>query len=323
MAKRTDIHRKGAIIPGAYRHVLSYNGATTQDGWPVPSYGINCELDRRQYDKDGKLVKNGEHDPDGRCCVIGLLHVAKVKFAEHGSTGQCTACGAAFVYGEVWEHIETSEHIHVGHICGQKYGLMADRSEFELRAGRARQAAAVQLKKVMNAERRAAFLADHPGLEEALKAEHHIIRDIAARFVEWCSLSDKQVALVMKIARELATPKPEEQHVDAPIGRATFRGIVVSVRVEEGYYGSVTKMVVKVTEKGGTWLAWGTMPASLCWDKDGRWQEVRGAEVEITATLTRSDRDAHFAFAKRPRGKVLQLAVQPDDDSEGAQAATA
>ncbi|NIO74892.1 MAG: hypothetical protein GTN69_03155, partial [Armatimonadetes bacterium] len=174
--KRTDPHRKGAIVPGEYEHVLHYNLATTQDNWPVPSFRVNCELDGRHKDADGKWV-NGEHRPDGMCCVVGLLHIAKVKWAEHGNTGKCTACGSRFVYGEVWKHIPTGEHIHLGHICGSKYGMLVDRSAFELEAGRRAQAIATQLRREQNEKDRAEFLADHPGLAEALETDHHIVRD--------------------------------------------------------------------------------------------------------------------------------------------------
>jgi hypothetical protein len=153
MAKRTDPHRPGAIVPADYEHVLSYNGATSQDGWPVPSFGINCELDGRTWrDAEGNVVPqssrkavrcvNGKHADDGRCCVMGLLHVADVRMV--GNACRCTVCGTEFVYGEVWLHVPTGEHVHVGHICGRKYELLADRSAFELRAGRARAAAAKQ-----------------------------------------------------------------------------------------------------------------------------------------------------------------------------------
>lgn len=305
--KRTDPHRKGAIIPGEYIHVLSYNGATMVDGWPIPPFGGNCEMDRRVYDAEGRLVKNGEHDPDGCCCVIGLLYVAKAKFAQHGTTGKCTACGASFVYGEVWKHEPTGEHIHVGHICGEKYGFMVDRSAFELAAGRHRQATATQLKRQMNAKKRADFLAEHPGLEEALKIDHYIIKDIADRFTQWCSISEKQVALVMKIARELANPKPEEVHVDAPVGQQTFTGRVVSVKSVEGYYGWTTKMLVKVEQDGGCWLAWGTAPAKLLDAARDHGCNLKGCLVEVTANLTRGN-DRYFALTKRPRGTIIEFA---------------
>lgn len=54
--------------------------------------------------------------------------------------------------------------------------------------------------------RQAKFLAEHPGLETALATDHYIVRDIAARFQQWGSLSEKQVALVLKLAGEATQP---------------------------------------------------------------------------------------------------------------------
>jgi hypothetical protein len=316
MAKRTDSHRKGAIVPGEYAHVLSYNLPSSSEGLPVPSFGVNCVTERAQYDEDGKLIKLGEHAPGGHCCLRALEDVAKVTFASHGGMGKCSACGSRFVYGEVWRHEPTGEHVNIGHICGEKYGLLMDRSAFEIEAGRHRSAAAVRLTRKLKAESRAAFLAENPGLEDALKTDHYIVCDIAARFTEHCKLSEKQVALVMKLANEAANPEPEETYVPTPEGKQTFRGRVISVKDQEGYYGWTTKATVKVETPDGVWLAWGTAPAKLLDDAaDNNDHELKGAEVEITATLTRSDRDEHFAFMKRPRGKVISY---PKADEEAA-----
>ena len=303
MTRRTDPHRKGAIIPADYEHALSYNLATTMDNWPIPSFGINCELDRRQTDETGRVIRNGEHNADGRCCIIGL-HKAGAKWATHGTTGQCTACGARFVYGEVWRHILTGEYIHVGHICGAKYGLVADRTEFDREAGEARRLAAAQYLREQNKAERAEFLADHSGLAEALETDHPILTDMAARFRRWRSLTDKQIALAMKIVDEVRNPPPEEKHCPAPEGKQTFNGVVVGSKVQKGYYGTQIKITVKVETPDGNWLAYGTAPAAIL-DATVNHGGLRGCKVEITATLTRSDRDVHFAFTKRPRGKLV------------------
>src|ERR1041384_3258964 len=94
--KRTDPHRTGAIVPADYDYVLSYNLSTSEDGVRVPSFRVNCQLDRRVYDADGRIVRNGEHDADGRCCVVGLNGIARVAWAPTGGTGKCSVCGAAY-----------------------------------------------------------------------------------------------------------------------------------------------------------------------------------------------------------------------------------
>jgi hypothetical protein len=303
MTTRTDPHAKGSIVPAEYNHVISYS----LSAGTAPSLGVNCVIDnrRREYDEAGRIVSEtpGEHGT-GHCCLV-QLRAAGVRWAEHGDTGRCTACGAAFMHGEVWRHLPTGEHIHVGHICGEKYGLLVDRSAHELEMDRRRQAAAVMIERARKAEARRTFLAAHPGLEEALKTDHGIVGDIGRRFIQNAELSEKQVALVFKLAAEAATPKPDaEKLVPAPVasGRQTVEGEVVSVKVHESAYGDSVKMTVKVQTPEGVWLAWGTRPSNL--------QCTRGSKVRFEASL-KAGRDAHFALFSRPTKAVLVAAAQP------------
>jgi hypothetical protein len=302
MTKRTDIHRSGAIVPADYEIVLSY--AAGSHG--CPPMGINCESEPI-YDVKGLIVGYNKHVAGLGCCVTGLRQRGE-RFAAYGSVGKCTACGANYVYGDVWRHEPTGEHIHVGHQCAQKYELLADRSAFELALGRRKQAHAVALQRAINEEKRTAVLQANPGLEEALTAQHHIIADIRTRFVQWCELSPKQIALVMKLADEIknpAPPKPEEKKVPAPSGRVTFQGLVISEKEHESMYGTTLKITVKVQTPDGAWLAWGTAPSALLAECRAANVELRGQLIELTATLS-AGRDPFFAFAKRPVGKLVK-----------------
>src|SRR6185369_5492411 len=141
---RTDVHRPGAIVPAHYRQVLSYHLATQIDGWPLPPWNVDRVLELK----------------------------ATVKFASTGGLGKCSVCGANFIYGDVWVHEPTGEHIHLGHDCADKYNLLADWSELGLEKGRMKAAAAAAITKKLNAERRQATLDAHPGLEAALETNH-------------------------------------------------------------------------------------------------------------------------------------------------------
>lgn len=311
--KRNDIHCPSNIIPANYQIVLSY--ALGQ--W---HYGTNCEHDRAVRDEKGAVVSPGEHGQDGKCCLKALRE-SGVQFSEHGGAGNCSICGARYLYGDVWVHTPTGEHIHIGHTCADKYEMMADRSAFELELGRLKKAKAIQIQREQNAEARAEFLSAHPGLEEALKTEHHIVQDIAAKFITYRSLSDKQIALVMKLAQEAKNPpekEEEEKQIPAPITgeRQTFVGTVVHTKLQEGYYGSQYKMIVKVQGEGGVWKVWTTIPAKLL-DSVPNSKSLRGAEVEITARLQAGD-DPHFCFAKRPDGKLLKLPQAQEVQEERA-----
>jgi hypothetical protein len=293
---RTDAHRPSVIVPADYAHVLSYDLPTQ-----MPGVGVNCERDRavcRFDETTGRivLVSPGRHDADGRCCLTGLSTIAHVRFAETGGTGQCSTCGAHFLYGDVWVHVPTGEHIHLGHQCADKYALLVDRSAYQLALGRRQAAAAAQLQRVANWEARTAFLAAHPGLAEDLQQAHPILRDLSAKLTQYHSLSDKQIAFAATLAAEVRNPAPAEQHVAAPTGTVTVRGTVVSVKVHEGAYGTSLKMTVKVQTPAGSWLAWGTVPTSL--------DVAKGATVQFVATL-QAGNDPHFAFFKRPRQAVV------------------
>lgn len=279
--KRTDIHRPGAIIPANYTHVLFYHGPIS-GMYPVAPFNVNKAVELKRTEK----------------------------FAVTGSIFNCSVCGAHFNEGEIWKHNETQEHIYVGRICAEKYGLMTDRSEYELELGRQKEASAKVIQAKINAEHREAFLKNYPGLEEALAVKHHIIEDIAKGFQKYCSLSTAQMDLVFKLAHEVANPKEAEKHVTAPQGRVTFRGTVVSTKTYDSMFGQQLKMMVKVTTLDGTWLAWGTAPTirrpgPRLHSTDGIILIDKGMELEITATLS-AGREPHFALMGRPKAKVIE-----------------
>ena len=271
---RTDPHRPGAITPTDYDIVLWYALACTVDGWPQPSVNVDRVVELRR-------------DPN-------------VKWAPTGSLGKCSVCGANYNYGEVWRHRPTGEHIHVGHDCADKYSMLADRTEWEDWHRQQHDLRAVAVQKRVRAEARDAFYASHPGLQEALGLDHDVLRDMAGKLYRYGSLSVKQVAYAMKLADEVLHPKPEEAHVPAPEGRVDVQGRVVSMKEQDSDWGTVVKMLVKTETQEGSWLCWVTCPDALAA------YDLRGQEVEFTATLTRSDRDDYFAFGKRPtRARVV------------------
>ncbi len=272
--KRTDPHRPGAIIPADYTFCVSYHLATSQDGFPIPALNVDVVTSISKVARD-----------EGR--------------AIFGCTGKCGVCGAVFVYGYVWMHTLTGALVHLGHNCADKYALMTDRSEFELEMGRRAAARASAIKAQETIERREAFLAAHPGLEAALATDHYIVKDIAARFNG--QLSEKQVALVLKLYNEALNPKPAEVLATAPTGKVTLEGRIVSVKDYESDYGWQTKCTIKVETEAGVWLAWGTLPSSL------NGLNSKGRRVRITATL-KPGKDAHFALMSRPRGEFLDAA---------------
>lgn len=80
--------------------------------------------------------------------------------------------------------------------------------------------------------------------------------------------------------------------VEAPEGDCKVTGEIVSVKATKYGYG----IVVRCAEGYAVWL---NLPTSLRRSVSDI-ESIRGRSVEFDATLTRSDRDPLFAFAKRP-----------------------
>lgn len=278
--QRTDCHRPGAIVPEDYRPVVWYSLATSEGGWPVPAINIDKVIEVHKAAREaGKAV--------------------------FGSTGKCGVCGAVFVYGEVWRHEPTGELVHLGHDCSTKYELIQDVSvsgEYLQQNEVARRATAAERIRAQKALAKQRYLDEHPGLEEALKVDHHIVADLADKLARFGSLSDKQIALAKKLADEVKNPKPAEVHVPGPLGKTEFTGEIVGAKTVVGDYGTAVKITVKVQATGGTWLAWGTAPKALldaCGHASGGNDALRGKVVTLRGTLE-AGRDEHFRFVKRP-----------------------
>ena len=271
--KRTDPHRSGAIIPVDYVRVLWYALATVVEGWPQPAFAVDI--------------------------VVKMFHDPIIKWSPFGGLGHCSICGARYIYGEVWKHEPTGEHIHVGHICAAKYEFLADRSEWEAWHETQKRERASAILKRERAAARDAFYELHPGLKEAfdLKDQHEVLRDMAHRLMQFGSLSEKQVQFALTLADRIRNPPPPERHIPAPTGRTFVQGKIVSIKSYDSQFGSALKMTVKVETPEGSWLVWTTVPSSLM-DSD---VELRGKTVCFTANLTRGN-DPHFAFGKRPTG---------------------
>lgn len=317
MARRTDVHSDANIVPMDYEYVLWYDVGGANE----PSLNVNCE--RPFFDMATlKVIPGYPHRDDGRCCLFGLRQIAKVKFVGvHGGGGQCDVCGANFRYGDVWRHKPTEGHIHVGHECADKYSMIANRKDLKAYRKAVHEARSIAVKEQKRATARDEFIKEHdlvkafelrsfeppkePGFNPAW-----ILHDMYSKLHQYGSLSEKQIVFARKLADQILnppSPKPEEKHVPAPVGRVAVKGKVVSVKHYDGDYGPSTKMTVKVETPDGSWLVWTTVPAAITETflanphgaEDGIAPWLKGKEVEFTATLTRGN-DEHFAFGKRP-----------------------
>jgi len=274
MATRTDLHRPSQLVPSDYQIITTFalprggGSADNDDEWFDEGYG-NEEV-------EAELAAHPDVPVWGEC-------------------SHCGSCGARFGSGALFRHRPSGDYLFVGHDCADAMFLIADWSGVEVAAKRSADNRKLAVQRRLNAERKAAFLLAHVGLAEALTADHRIVRDIAEKFKQW-DLSEAQVALVFKLAEQVATQRAEEPYTAAPTGRVTFTGRIVSLKYQEAYcYGGAGsyKATIKVVTPSGIWLAWGTLPAASSAEK--------GDEVTLMATVTPSEDKEYFAFYKRPK----------------------
>lgn len=303
-SKRTDPHRPGAIVPADYQPVLAYYfGKALERGM-----GVNCEIDlSHSYDErdaDGKFIHHfvrGTHTPDGRCCIIGLREIAKASFADVGSAGSCSVCKAYFSAGEVWKHVPTGEHIHLGHNCAEKYELFADDAEWTAKLAMVEQHRKALIEERARSAKLDNFVKCYPFMAGVLEMqdEKGILLDMKNKVRKYGSLSEKQIDFACSVASRMLCParppRAPDVNVKAPEGRVVVEGVVISKKQYVSDYGESVKMTVKVTTPEGTWLCWGT---ALYDHKNDKAVEV-GDKIKFKATLT-AGRELHFAIFKRP-----------------------
>lgn len=274
-AQRTDAHRPGIIVPANYEYQICYS---LPRGAFVPAINVDCTMPvPSAWNEHGTPISwiTPTCPDNGRCCVRSAHRAAGRRGVEiFGHAGKCGVCGACYSYGVVFLHEPTGALVHMGHDCADKYEAMYDLSAWELRNKRAEKAAAVQIERTRRTEARAAFLGSHAGLAEDLElgddrgtGGRAILADMARRFTQFCSLSEKQVAFARRLADEIRNPpppKPEELRAVAPTGKGVeFEGDVVSAKIHEGEWGSAWKVTLKVETESGSWLAYGTVPRGL------------------------------------------------------------
>lgn len=96
--------------------------------------------------------------------------------------------------------------------------------------------------------------------------------------------------------------KAERPSAPCPTGRTVVEGTVIKVTWQDNDFGG--RLVWTVADDAG-YLVWGSVPSALnvttaTGDEAPDGYHGVGARVRFTATLTRSDRDETFGFAKRP-----------------------
>lgn len=303
---RNDVHRPGLINPTDYQYLFSYS---------FGQFGFNTGLLRAVRTGETQLEPIFEAR-DGYLVTVGHRTITspwgKLPFfvKTTGSECGCDICGAHYLHGDAWLHRPTGEVVLIGHMCADKMGTTPARGEWTANhkyMAKLRKTAKYQLMKAQENAARAAkgtqFLLDHPGLEEALKLDHHISRDLLANLAKWGSLSEKQIELAHKLVVQ-TQEKASEVLAKVPEGRTTVDGTVISTKAVDTQFGTTYKMLVEVKSEEGSYKVFGTIPSLLLDSVQG---SLKGCRVAFTAQF--QPKEPGFGFFSRPTCPKLLAAA--------------
>lgn len=209
--------------------------------------------------------------------------------------GKCEHCGTIHSHGAGFRNRETGEILAVGRNCAEEFFFFTSTA-----ARKVAQAAKVKAARQAREEARAAahnFLDSNPGLAEAFETDHHIVADIKRQLIKKGHISEKQVELVFKIARDVAAREAEKANEPEPVaipdeltdGRHRFEGVVLGSKWAENAWGGSLKLLIR-DNRG--FKVWGSAPDECI--------EFKGAHVAFTARVKPSDDDPCFGFYSRP-----------------------
>lgn len=281
MATRTDAHRPATLVTEDYEYLFAFDNQQ-----PGRLIGVDMDWWRSITNWDPSV-------PD------------------HRGTHQCHHCGAYIRYVALLRHLPTGYALAVGETClenrfelaSTEFHKLRKAAELDRKAQGIKTAAAAFVAAVEDEATRTALAKDADLSGSDLEGwALDTFTDIRRKLWYYGDMSAKQLALVVKLVSEATAKKAQaaarqaerdsEVTVAAPVGRVEFTGKVVSLKFHDNDFGGTYKITVKVTTPEGVYLVWVSKPSGV--------QLAVGVTVTMTATLTRSDDKAHFAFGKRP-----------------------
>ncbi len=246
--------------------------------------------------------------------MMEQFRVEKERLFPDGNCFKCQHCGNGNVrYVICAIHIPTGKHVCFGDVCVAQLGF---KNHDEFKAAKVRAKAALAHKRILIYRKYVKYCETHPqaanliaDASQPIHAKNGFVQDVVGKLKNFGELSDKQLAAVIQSmardieyqARKAANLEEMKKIVvgDAPSGRQTIEGVILSTRNDESDWGLTTKMLVKLDNGAKVWC---TAPSNLF--SEGV-QDIKGARIELTATFTVSKDDKSFAFGKRPYGKIL------------------
>ena len=223
--------------------------------------------------------------------------------------GTCDHCGRAFAYGLFFRHVPTGEVIAVGNRCAQKMYLTKDDVDYMFNRRNELMKECRALKRVQT------FLAENPGLEEALKYKHHILFDMERKLRRYGKLSEKQVAFALRLPDEdrarkakWAAMQPADDCLAPQGDKIEVTGTIVKSAWQENGFGGRAVMLIRLDDNN---RIWGTQPSKIA---DYDCNSIKGVRVTFVANFQRSRDDDHFSFYKRPH--KFKIIFDPNEQEE-------
>lgn len=235
----------------------------------------------------------------------------------HPGLFACDVCGAHYKTGVLFRH-EDGKAFTAGETCANKLELGIPASQWRAIRKTARELGRKGIERVRRRGVARGIVRNlEPGVREALRAirDHRIGKDLRRSLVRWSGLSERQTALALKIARDIADAANAPAPVTSPMfpdgKRCSIVGTILNAKYQESRYGGAYKMLVAVDGPEGRQKLWGACPQSLfdqagieCEAGDGipnggTITTLPGRGVEFDAKIQHGS-DADFAFYSRP-----------------------
>jgi hypothetical protein len=281
---RTDIHRPSVIIPADYEYVAPEH---------VQIFGVGDCLYAEEMRRRIRL------------------HMERTggTYSRHQHGGNCHVCGSInAIWTILYYHRPSNTYVRTGQDCASKI----DNGEHAGEINAFTRHVTVYLEAQAGKRKARAILTD-AGFPQAwdvylssepIQYEENTIRDIVGKLVRYGSASDKALGYVgillgkIKAREQVAAQRAQEAAaaINCPTGRVKVTGTVLTIKAQDGVWGTVVKMLVKAEDGFKVWV---TVPTSA--------QVNRGQPITFTATITPSKDDPKFGFGKRPHIPVQSL----------------
>ncbi len=224
--------------------------------------------------------------------IFGQDYVKKIHRCVHCGNGRVRWITAV-------NYLPTGETVVFGSDCTERLGF-ANKMAWKLAVLQSKAEAGHAKLKIW--KKRVAFLEANPTIVAAIEQakgdahkNNHFVQDVLSKLNQYGTLSERQVSAVLKsLAQDVQRAAQKAQEAtevkgDAPVGRQTVTGMVLSTKVVEGGFGTTKKMLVKLLNNSRVWVS---VP--------GGSGVERNDTVTFMATFEASKDDKSFSFGKRP-----------------------